>query len=95
MQAPDGRTHPMSGVFEEVVAPERIVFTSGALDANGQSMFDIRNTVTFAERGGQTELTLRANVIRATAEAPQYLKGMNQGWSQSLDRLDAFVKLES
>jgi uncharacterized protein YndB with AHSA1/START domain len=94
MQAPDGGTHPMSGVFEEIVAPERIVFTSGALDVNGQSMFDILNTITFSERGGQTELALRAKVTRATAEAPQYLKGMNQGWSQSLDRLNAFVKLE-
>jgi hypothetical protein len=26
-------------------------------------------------------------VISATAQAPQYLKGMEMGWMQSLDRL--------
>jgi uncharacterized protein YndB with AHSA1/START domain len=55
-------------------------------------MFDVRNTVTFVERRGRTELTLEAQVIRATAVAPQYLKGMEVGWSQSLERLAAHVR---
>src|SRR5579871_3024258 len=32
MRAPDGRVYPMTGRYEEIVEPERIVFTSGALD---------------------------------------------------------------
>src|SRR5580658_1247711 len=32
MRAPDGTEHGMGGEFREVVAPERLVFTAGALD---------------------------------------------------------------
>jgi uncharacterized protein YndB with AHSA1/START domain len=87
MRAPNGIVYPMKAVFEEIDEPERLVFLSSALDEKGNSMFDIRNTVTFIERLGKTELTLRARVIHATAVAPQYLKGMEVGWNQSLDRL--------
>lgn len=54
-------------------------------------MFDIVNTVIFVEQRGKTTLTLQARVINATALAPQYLKGMEAGWSQSLDRLGAYL----
>jgi len=87
MRAPNGVVYPMSGVFEEISEPERLVFVSSALDEHGNSMFDVRNTVTFTEQRGKTVLTLQARVIKATAQAPQYLKGMEAGWTQSLDRL--------
>jgi len=87
MRAPDGTIYPMTGVLHEIVEPERLVFTSVALDKTGAPMFEVLNTVTFAEQGGKTKLTLRARVTMATAEAPRYLAGMEQGWSQSLDRL--------
>lgn len=87
MRAPNGVVYPMSGVFEEISEPERLVFVSSALDDKGNSMFDVLNTVTFAEQRGKTVLTLQARVIKATAQAPQYLKGMEAGWTQSLDRL--------
>jgi uncharacterized protein YndB with AHSA1/START domain len=92
MRAPDGAIYPMKGVFHKVAEPERLVFTSAALDKNGDPMFEVLNTVTFADHDGKTELTLRARVTRATAEAPRYLAGMEQGWSQSLDRLAEEVK---
>jgi uncharacterized protein YndB with AHSA1/START domain len=88
MRAPDGVVYPMTGVFKEVVAPERLVFVSSALDGDGKSMFDVLNTVLFAEQRGKTTLTLQARVITTTVQAPQYLKGMEMGWMQSLDRLE-------
>jgi uncharacterized protein YndB with AHSA1/START domain len=91
MRAPDGVVYPMKGVFEEIIAPERLVFISSALDGKGNSMFDILNTVTFAAQRGKTALTLQARVIKATAQAPQYLKGMEAGWTQSLDRLNTLL----
>ena len=91
MRAPDGVVYPMKGVFEEILPPERLVFVSSALDGAGKSMFDILNTVLFAEQGEKTVLTLKARVIKATAQAPQYLKGMEAGWTQSLDRLGDLV----
>lgn len=93
MRAPDGVVYPMTGVYHEVIAPERIVFTSAALDEKGEPLFEILNTVTFAEQDGRTRLTLHASVVKATAAAPRYLKGMEQGWSQSLDRLAAEVAI--
>ena len=87
MRAPDGVVYPMTGVFEEIVPPERLVFVGSALDGEGKPMFDVLTTVLFAEQRGKTALTLQLRVIRATAQAPQYLKGMEMGWTQSLDRL--------
>jgi len=87
MRAPDGVVYPMSGEVKEVVPPERLVFISRALDEHGKSMFDILNTVTLTDQRGKTALTLEARVLTATARAPQYLKGMEMGWTMSLDRL--------
>jgi uncharacterized protein YndB with AHSA1/START domain len=92
MRAPDGVVYPMTGVFREIVEPERLVFVSSALDGNGNSMFDVLSTVTFAEQLGKTVLTLQARVITTTTQAPQYLKGMEMGWTQSFERLATFLE---
>ena len=91
MHGPDGTVYPMTGVYQEVVEPERIVFTSAALDASGNAMFEVLTTVTFAEEGGKTKQILRTRVIKSTAEAAPYLAGMEAGWTQSLDRLTAYL----
>jgi uncharacterized protein YndB with AHSA1/START domain len=87
MRGPDGTVYPMTGVYQEVVEPERIVFTSAALDAEGNPLFEVLTTVTFVEQDGKTKQTLHARVIKRTAEAAPYLKGMEAGWTQSLERL--------
>jgi len=87
MRAPNGVEYPMTGVFEEIKEPERLVFSTSTLDEKGRSMFDLRNEVVFMERDGKTEMTLQARVLATTSMAPQYLSGMREGWSQSLDRL--------
>ena len=92
MRAPDGTVYPMGGEFEEIVPPERLVFLASALDAQGQPMFVNRNTVVFSELDGGTEISLHVIVISATAVAPQYLKGMSEGWSGSLEKLAAFLQ---
>jgi uncharacterized protein YndB with AHSA1/START domain len=48
-------------------------------------------TVTFTEQGGKTLLTLRARPFNVTAAAAPHLPGMKEGWTQSLERLAAFV----
>jgi uncharacterized protein YndB with AHSA1/START domain len=88
MRAPDGVVYPMTGEFLEVVPPERLVFTCAALDGNDQPMFVNRNTVLFTEVPGGTEVSLHVTVASTTPAAPQYLKGMEQGWILSLDRLE-------
>lgn len=89
MTAPDGMAAPMRGVFDEVDPPERLVFTGTALpDENGQPQLVTRNTITFDEQAdGKTLLTMRAEVIKAGPMAAGALAGMEEGWSQSLDKL--------
>lgn len=95
MRAPDGTVYPMTGIFQEVVEPERIVFTSAALDDKGNPMFEVLTTVTFAEQGGKTKLMMRARVIKVTPQAAPYIAGMEQGWTQSLERLTSYLALRA
>ena len=89
MRGPDGVVYPMTGVFHEVDAPGRLVFTSRSYeDAAGRSKLEVLNTATFAAApGGKTKLVLRAVVVKAEPELAQALAGMEQGWSESLDKL--------
>ena len=87
MRGPDGVVYPMVGVYREIVAPERLVFTASALDAERRPLFEVLNTVSFAEQGSKTRLTVQARVLTRSADADSYLEGMEPGWSQTLDRL--------
>jgi uncharacterized protein YndB with AHSA1/START domain len=92
MRAPDGTVYPMGGEYEEIVPPERLVFLAWALDSDGDPMFTNRNTVLFKEVDGGTEITVHVRVVEAKAASWQYLKGMREGWSGSLDKLDEFIQ---
>jgi uncharacterized protein YndB with AHSA1/START domain len=90
MSGPDGTVYPGFGSFRELEPVSRLVFTSGAADAQGQPIFEILNTVTLEERGpASTLLTLRTRVLSARPEAAAYLPGQEVGWSLSLERLAA------
>jgi uncharacterized protein YndB with AHSA1/START domain len=91
MRAPDGVVYPMTGRFLEIDPPHRLVFVSAAIDGEGKPMFHVLNKVVFTGVNGGTEISLVARVTSMTPAAPQYLAGMSQGWSQSLDRLAALV----
>ncbi len=91
MRGPGGRIYPMAGTFQEIVEPERLVFISSALDEAGNSLFEVETTVTFAEQGGKTTLTMHARVVKSSGGAMQYIRGMEAGWTQSLERLEAYV----
>jgi uncharacterized protein YndB with AHSA1/START domain len=83
---------PMKGRFREAAAPERLVFTSCAFDDEaGHAQLEVRNTVTFEEYNGKTKLTLHAKVIKSSPAVTGALSGMEQGWSQSLERLEALL----
>jgi uncharacterized protein YndB with AHSA1/START domain len=87
MRAPDGVIYPMTGVFQEIAEPERLVFTASALDAEGEPLFEQRTTVTFADLGGKTKLTVHASFSKIRPEAAPHLAGAETGWNMSLDRL--------
>jgi uncharacterized protein YndB with AHSA1/START domain len=91
MRAPDDVVHVMTGRFVQIDWPHRLVFISAAINDQGKPMFEVRNTVTFTQIAIGTEIALVAKVTKTTADAPRYLAGMAQGWSQSLERLIALV----
>ena len=95
MRGPDGTVYPMTGQVREIVEPERLVFVSAVPGERGKPIFEVLNTVTFEEDGRETTLTVRARVISRIPEAARYLGGMNEGWTQSLGRLDVLVSKES
>jgi uncharacterized protein YndB with AHSA1/START domain len=87
MRAPDGAEHPMTGVFREITAPARLVFTTVAVDGEGKPLLEGLTTVTFAEHGGKTKLTVESRAVGLVADAARMLEGMEAGWTQSIDRL--------
>jgi uncharacterized protein YndB with AHSA1/START domain len=91
MRSPDGSVHPMKGEIREIVPPERLVFTNIAVDAAGNTIINGFTTVTFADEGGKTKLTLHTRGSAMVDYAAAYLQGMEMGWTQSIDKLQAML----
>ena len=87
MRAPDGTVYPMTGTFREITPPQRLVFEAVAEDHDGNALLRSLTTVTFAEEGGTTRLTVHAEAVGLSPFAPQMLAGMEAGWTQSLEKL--------
>jgi uncharacterized protein YndB with AHSA1/START domain len=92
VRAPDGTESPTGGEFREIDPPQRLVFTTTGFDGpDGVPMLEVLNTATFADLGDKTELTLRAVVTKASPEMTAPLAGMEEGWLQSLEKLDGLL----
>jgi uncharacterized protein YndB with AHSA1/START domain len=87
MRAPDGTVYPMTGVFHEIEAPRRLVFSDAALDKNGKVLLEGFTVVTFEQQGSKTKLTVESIAMALVPGAADMVKGMDEGWAQSLDRL--------
>ena len=96
MRGPDGTIYRCGGRFHEIVEPELLVFTTTALDQAGNVLIEEFNTVTFTETGGKTIMRLHVHVAQAVGQGLEWIKGMEQGWSQSFDKLrDALPTLDA
>jgi uncharacterized protein YndB with AHSA1/START domain len=91
MRGPDGSEHPMKGVFTEVVTNERIVFTNIAVDAAGNHLLEGKTVVTLEDVGGKTKMTLVTRAVGKVPQAAFMLGGMEQGWTESIDKLEALL----
>jgi uncharacterized protein YndB with AHSA1/START domain len=91
MQAPDGSVHPMTGTFDEVAEPECLVFRAAAMDGVGRPLLESLTTVTFQDAGGKTKVIVHASAAPIEPIGAEMVKGMNAGWSQSLERLADLV----
>jgi uncharacterized protein YndB with AHSA1/START domain len=87
MRSPDGREHRKRGVYREVVEPERLVFTYANEDADGKLDHETLVTVTFADFGGKTKLTLHQAVFESVAARDSH----EGGWTSCLERFAIYL----
>jgi uncharacterized protein YndB with AHSA1/START domain len=95
MRSPAGTDYPGGGVYREIVAPERLVFTNRAEDVDGNIILDGLTTVTFTEHNGKTKLTLHTRMTGLAAGTELMLNGMEAGWTQSLESLEELIAAEN
>lgn len=82
-----GQEWPMKGKFQELTPPERIVYTSSALDDKKGILIETSNTLILEKLGTKTKMTLRIVVTKTSPGSEFALAGMETGWNQSIDKL--------
>ena len=90
MRGPDGTEYPNRVVYDEIAAPERIVYSLfGGVDG---MPVQFQMTVTFTARGEKTELVMR-HVFRSARERDAVAEkhGAVEGAKQTLTRLAEHV----
>jgi uncharacterized protein YndB with AHSA1/START domain len=96
MTSPDGRTMYNMGTYTEITPPERLVFTQGMADEEGNAVspasFGMENMpdeteviVTLEDIDGKTKLTLQ-QIGFPESEMTQHAGG---GWAQAFEKLAA------
>jgi uncharacterized protein YndB with AHSA1/START domain len=97
MRGPDGRHYWTTGVYRDVLEPERLSYTDSFADADGNVVsasyygmaddFPLETlvTVTFEERAGKTHMTLRHSGMPPGDDSDM----AQGGWNESLDKLAA------
>jgi uncharacterized protein YndB with AHSA1/START domain len=87
MQAPDGSIIRKHGIYREIVAPERLVLTYITDDAAGNPGPETLVTVTFADIGGKTRLTLHQAIFESVAARDDH----RRGWTGALERFAKYL----
>lgn len=90
MRSADGCNQPVGGVYREIAPPDRLAFTWIREDADGNPGHETLVTITFAERGARTEMTLRHAVFETTEMRDLHGKG----WTVCFDRLTTYLATE-
>lgn len=89
MRSPEGVIHWKRGVYREITAPERIVFTFAWENANGEAGHETVVTVTLEDLGAATRLTLS----QATFETVEWCDDHRRGWTSCLQRFASWLSL--
>lgn len=104
MTAPNGQKMWGRFVYQEIVAPERIVFINSFSDEAGGITanpwlpdwpLEVMNHLSLSEQDGETMLTIRGGAVNATeAQLAVFLSqrsGMQQGFAGSFEKLDTLL----
>jgi len=76
------------GVYQEVVKPERLVFTYAFEDDAGRPLHQTVVTVSFADEGGRTKLTLQQAVFETGSARDDHVRG----WTEALEHLVEYLR---
>ena len=103
MRSPEGQDIWGTGVYQEIVAPERLVVTDSFADEHGNVVpptqygmsadfpSEMLITLTLEDQQGQTRLTLKH---AGYGLSDKDLDDMEQGWRESFDKLDEVLEAE-
>ncbi len=87
MHAPDGTMHRLRGVYHEVVPGRKLVFTHFWVDEKGNPDKETLVTLTFADEGEGTLLTLRQTGFESVGSRD----GHSHGWNSAIDRFTEYL----
>ncbi len=99
MQSPEGERIWSTGVYEEIVPPEKVVVTDSFADESGNVVpathygmkgdfpLSTRITITLEEDAGKTRMTVRHEGL----PAGEIADGTEVGWNESFDKLESLL----
>lgn len=87
IRSPEGVSYWMRGVFSEVVAPERLVFTWAWEDENGSPGHETLVSVRLEDHDGKTKFTFTQAVFESVEQRDSH----REGWNECFNRLEAYL----
>jgi uncharacterized protein YndB with AHSA1/START domain len=108
MVSPEDHEYPITGVYREIKEPSNLVWVQSC-DEHPDDWHELVNqhrpkgagnlnemlvTTTFAEFEGKTKLTITMHFESATDRDALLKIGMQDGWSQSLDKLQELMAID-
>ena len=93
MEGPDGERHPHQGVYLEVVANERLVFTDAFVDAwtPSNEAFMV-GAIELADAPGGTRYVATVTHWTVAATQRHAAMGFHEGWGVCADQLEALAR---
>jgi uncharacterized protein YndB with AHSA1/START domain len=92
MRGPDGNEFPNRGVYLEVVANERLVFTDAFTEAWQPSQKPFMTAIlTFEDEAGKTRYTARLRHWTIADREAHEKMGFHEGWARCTDQLTTLV----
>ena len=89
MKEKNGTDHWSQGTYREIVPPERLAFTTGWTDAEGNPTSpQTLLTLTFEEYEGKTKLTLHQTGFESVTSRDSH----SEGYLSTLERLEAYLE---
>jgi uncharacterized protein YndB with AHSA1/START domain len=87
MRSPEGALYTKRGIYREIVAPERLVFTYVNEAADGTLDAETLVTVTFEEQGAGTRLTLHHTGFESVESRDAH----QGGWTSCMERFAEYL----